>query len=130
MKPSRITGGCYCGKVRYRADGPPKFQGNCHCKNCRGAGRGVDFGLEEIGRVHARATETLPDADEGVANILPGLRDVVDLRNAEAARRYGHHDRQPRPPGAIPAESGFFYGGEVAVGGAGPAPVKSPCREP
>ena len=37
MKPSPITGGCYCGKVRYRADGPPKFQGNCHCRNCRRA---------------------------------------------------------------------------------------------
>jgi hypothetical protein len=32
-----ITGRCYCGRVRYRASGPPKFQGNCHCKNCRRA---------------------------------------------------------------------------------------------
>ncbi|HUK81960.1 MAG TPA: GFA family protein [Verrucomicrobiae bacterium] len=33
----RITGGCSCSKIRYRAVGPPKFQGNCHCENCRRA---------------------------------------------------------------------------------------------
>jgi hypothetical protein len=32
-----MTGGCYCGKVRYRADRPIKFSGNCHCRNCRRA---------------------------------------------------------------------------------------------
>jgi hypothetical protein len=33
-----ITGGCYCGAVRYRATGPPLYQANCHCANCRRAG--------------------------------------------------------------------------------------------
>ena len=37
MKQPLITGRCYCGKIRYRASGPPKFQGNCHCENCRRA---------------------------------------------------------------------------------------------
>jgi hypothetical protein len=32
-----MTGGCYCGKVRYRTRGTVKFSGNCHCKNCRRA---------------------------------------------------------------------------------------------
>src|SRR5438477_6864188 len=32
-----ITGGCYCGKVRYRAIGPTLYQANCHCANCRRA---------------------------------------------------------------------------------------------
>jgi len=32
-----ISGRCYCGKIRYRAGGPVKFQGNCHCENCRRA---------------------------------------------------------------------------------------------
>lgn len=32
-----ICGGCFCGKVRFRAKGPLRFQGNCHCKNCRRA---------------------------------------------------------------------------------------------
>lgn len=34
---SPITGGCYCGKVRYQAIGPILYQANCHCVNCRRA---------------------------------------------------------------------------------------------
>jgi hypothetical protein len=34
---SPITGGCYCGKVRFRASGPTLYQANCHCANCRRA---------------------------------------------------------------------------------------------
>jgi hypothetical protein len=37
MKLSPITGGCCCGKVRYRASGPNLRQTNCHCANCRRA---------------------------------------------------------------------------------------------
>lgn len=37
MKSSIITGRCYCGRIRYRAHGPVKFSGNCHCENCRRA---------------------------------------------------------------------------------------------
>ena len=37
MKEAPITGGCYCGRVRYRSTGQTLHQANCHCANCRRA---------------------------------------------------------------------------------------------
>ncbi len=30
-----VTGGCYCGEVRYSAEGDPVFNGQCHCRECQ-----------------------------------------------------------------------------------------------
>ena len=30
-----ITGGCYCGAVRYEVDGEPMARGQCHCIECQ-----------------------------------------------------------------------------------------------
>lgn len=29
------TGACYCGAIRYRAIGTPKYAGVCYCSDCR-----------------------------------------------------------------------------------------------
>ena len=31
----QLTGGCHCGSVRYRLNGPVKMAVNCHCNDCR-----------------------------------------------------------------------------------------------
>ena len=30
-----VKGGCYCGAVRYTAEGDPLFKGQCHCRECQ-----------------------------------------------------------------------------------------------
>ena len=30
-----IEGGCYCGEVRYRAEGDPVMKAQCHCRECQ-----------------------------------------------------------------------------------------------
>ncbi|HTO09187.1 MAG TPA: GFA family protein [Myxococcota bacterium] len=31
----KIEGGCYCGALRYKAEGDPMFKGQCHCRECQ-----------------------------------------------------------------------------------------------
>ncbi len=31
----RIEGGCYCGALRFTAEGDPLFKGQCHCRECQ-----------------------------------------------------------------------------------------------
>ena len=30
-----LEGGCYCGKVRYVAEGQPMLKAQCHCRECQ-----------------------------------------------------------------------------------------------
>jgi len=31
----KFEGGCYCGKIRYVADGEPRLKAQCHCRECQ-----------------------------------------------------------------------------------------------
>jgi hypothetical protein len=30
-----LEGGCYCGKIRYVAEGEPRLKAQCHCRECQ-----------------------------------------------------------------------------------------------
>ena len=31
----KFEGGCYCGKIRYLAEGEPRLKAQCHCRECQ-----------------------------------------------------------------------------------------------
>jgi len=31
----KLEGGCYCGNLRYLAEGEPKLKAQCHCRECQ-----------------------------------------------------------------------------------------------
>lgn len=46
----KVQGGCYCGAVRYEAEGDALFKGQCHCRECQyitGGGGNLILGLPE-----------------------------------------------------------------------------------
>jgi hypothetical protein len=46
--PVVLTGGCFCGEVRYRIDAPLKAARSCHCSRCRKAFSGAGSAYAEV----------------------------------------------------------------------------------
>lgn len=54
-----IEGGCYCGAVRYRAEGDPLFKGQCHCRECQyisGGAPNLTMGMPESGFAYTQGS--------------------------------------------------------------------------
>jgi hypothetical protein len=52
-----LEGGCYCGSVRYRAEGDAMFKGQCHCRECQyisGGHPNVVIGMSEAGFAYTK----------------------------------------------------------------------------
>jgi hypothetical protein len=48
----KLEGGCYCGKLRYVAEGEPMAKGQCHCRECQhisGGSPNVFFAMPAAG---------------------------------------------------------------------------------
>jgi hypothetical protein len=43
-----LSGGCFCGRVRYRIDAPLSKARNCHCSKCRKAFSGAGSAYAEV----------------------------------------------------------------------------------
>ncbi len=87
-----VEGGCYCGAVRYKAEGDALFKGQCHCRECQyisGGSPNMVMAMTEAGFAYTKGS-------------------------AKAFRRGG--SRQPRDPRVLP---GLWHA--PAEPGAGPA---------
>ncbi len=97
-----IQGGCYCGALRYRAEGEPMFRGQCHCRECQyisGGHPNVVMGMSESGFSYVKGSPK-------------GFR-RADLPNAvtrEFCPECGTHilTRTPALPGAVLLKVGTF----------------------
>jgi hypothetical protein len=60
MAPTLITGGCYCGAVRFEATQVPIYQANCHCANCRRAAGAQSVAWITVNRPNFRFVKGTP----------------------------------------------------------------------
>jgi len=90
-----LAGRCYCGALRYRAEGDPLFKGQCHCREC-----------QYISGGHPNVVIGMPEATFGYTAGTPKVFRRPDLESP-VAREFcgecGTHmlTRAPGLPGAV-----------------------------
>lgn len=65
---TQIDGGCLCGAVRFRADGPPAYVNFCHCRMC-----------QKASGAPMMAWATFPKAKVAFAGKEPKMRKSSDI---------------------------------------------------
>ena len=97
-----LQGGCYCGAVRYHAEGDALFKGQCHCREC-----------QYISGGHPNVVMAMPEA--GFRYVKGAAKEYrrSDLPNPvtrEFCPNCGTHllSRTSRVPGAVIIKVGTF----------------------
>lgn len=111
----KVEGGCYCGALRYRAEGDVLFKGQCHCRECQYvSGGGPNYLM------------AFPDAGFGYASGEPKAFSRSDLDDPvirEFCADCGTHilSRSPKVPGSVILKVGtlddpsLFEGPQMAI---------------
>ena len=97
-----IEGGCYCGALRYRAEGDPIFKGQCHCRECQYVSGG-----------HPNVITAMPESGFAWVKGTPKQFRRGDLPNPvtrEFCGECGTHvlTKSPGLPGAVLIKVGTF----------------------
>jgi hypothetical protein len=97
-----IEGGCYCGAVRYKAEGDPLFKAQCHCRECQyiaGGSPNVLMGMKEAGFNYSKGS---PKAFR--------RSDLENPATREFCSECGTHlvSKAPALPGAVMIKVGTF----------------------
>jgi hypothetical protein len=97
-----LKGGCYCGALRYEANGDPLFKGQCHCRECQyisGGQSNVVMAMAEPGFAYSKGTAK-----------QFRRKDLDDPVTREFCGECGTHilSRSPRVPGAVLLKVGTF----------------------
>jgi len=93
VSAAALAGGCLCGAIRYRADGPPSRVNHCHCAMCRrstgalaatwatvaSAGFALERGTPAVYRASDFATRSFCAACGSMLFWRRGGADTVDL---------------------------------------------------
>ena len=109
-----ITGRCYCGAVRYESEGPPRFKGQCHCRECQYITGGAENLFMVVGADGFRYTQGEPKAFKRT--------DIENAATREFCAECGTHlTTRGRDPSAVILKVGALdhpaedYGGPQAV---------------
>ena len=97
-----IEGGCYCGALRYRAEGDPIFKGQCHCRECQYVSGG-----------HPNVITAMPEAGFSYVKGTPKQftrKDLPTPVTREFCGECGTHilAKSPGLPGALLIKVGTF----------------------